>query len=80
MEPEAVPGALIAPVAKHRNPDYCQVTVYIKRRVKTAVKARTFTEGRELSALIEQLLESWLVHAPDGRNRSRNIAAKERGT
>jgi hypothetical protein len=48
------------PPAKHSSPDYAQVTVYVPKAVRNAVKIRLFQEGRELSALVEKLLRTWL--------------------
>jgi hypothetical protein len=36
------------------------MTVYIQRNVRNAVKVRLFEEGREMSALVENLLVRWL--------------------
>ncbi len=48
------------PPAKHSNPDYVQMTVYVPKTVRNEVKTRLFQEGRELSALVERLLKAWL--------------------
>jgi hypothetical protein len=48
------------PRSKHSSPDYAQMTVYIQRSVRNAVKVRLFEEGREMSALVENLLRRWL--------------------
>lgn len=48
------------PRSKHSSPDYAQMTVYIQRNVRNAVKVRLFEEGREMSALVENLLVRWL--------------------
>ena len=49
------------PAAKHSSPDYTQMTVYVRKDVRRAVKIRLFEEGLELSALVERLLSNWLV-------------------
>ena len=49
------------PPAKHSSPDYCQITVYVHKNVRNAVKIRLFHEGLELRALLEKLLASWLT-------------------
>lgn len=48
------------PAAKHSSPDYAQMTVYIRKDVRRAVKIRLFEDGLELSALVERLLREWL--------------------
>jgi hypothetical protein len=48
------------PPAKHSSPDYVQMTVYVPKAVRNEVKTRLFQEGRELSALVEKLLKTWL--------------------
>ena len=48
------------PPAKHSSPDYVQMTVYVQKDVRNEVKIRLFQEGRELSALVEMLLKTWL--------------------
>jgi hypothetical protein len=59
------------PPAKHSSPDYTQITVYVPKNVRNAVKVRLFQEGLELSALVERLLATWLItQAPaEAQNR-----------
>jgi hypothetical protein len=49
------------PRAKHSSPDYAQMTVYVRKTVRNAVKMRLFQDGLELSALVEKLLQAWLA-------------------
>ena len=49
------------PRAKHSSPEYAQMTVYVQKAVRNEVKMRLFQEGRELSALVERLLKTWLA-------------------
>jgi hypothetical protein len=49
------------PPAKHSSPDYSQITVYVHKDVRNAVKIRLFHDGLELSALVEKLLAGWLT-------------------
>jgi hypothetical protein len=49
------------PPAKHSSPDYSQMTVYVRRDVRKAVKIRLFEEELEMSALVEKLLSYWLA-------------------
>ncbi len=46
--------------AKHSNPEYQQMSVYIHRDVRAKVKMRLFEEDGEFSALVESLLREWL--------------------
>ena len=48
------------PRAKHSDPDYKQMSVYIHQDVRNKVKARLFEQGGEFSALVESLLRDWL--------------------
>jgi hypothetical protein len=48
------------PRAKHSDPDYKQMSVYIHQDVRNKVKARLFEQGGEFSALVESLLQDWL--------------------
>ena len=59
-------GRLGRPSAKHSSPDYVQMTVYVQKDVRNAVKMRLFQEGRELSALVEKLLKTWLDTPTEG--------------
>jgi hypothetical protein len=49
------------PRAKHSNPDYTQMSVYIPKDVRAKVKVRLFETGGEFSGLVEALLREWLV-------------------
>jgi hypothetical protein len=42
------------------------MTVYVQKSVRNEVKMRLFEEGRELSALVEKLLKTWLDTHSDG--------------
>lgn len=48
------------PRAKHSDPDYKQMSVYIHQDVRNKVKARLFEQGGEFSTLVESLLRDWL--------------------
>lgn len=58
-EPLKVKGR---PRGKRSNPDYEQVTAYIRRDTYTEVKIALLQQGedREFSELVEQLLTEWL--------------------
>lgn len=48
------------PRAKHSDPAYKQMSVYVHQDVRNKVKARLFEQGGEFSALVESLLREWL--------------------
>jgi len=58
----AVPAkkAVGRPRAKHSDPAYKQMSVYVHQDVRNKVKARLFEQGGEFSGLVESLLRDWL--------------------
>jgi hypothetical protein len=48
------------PRAKHSDPDYKQMSVYIHKDVRAKVKARLLEQDGEFSGLVESLLRDWL--------------------
>jgi hypothetical protein len=48
------------PRAKHSDPNYVQMSVYIHKDVRTKVKVRLLDSGGEFSGLVESLLRDWL--------------------
>jgi len=48
------------PRAKHSDPAYKQMSVYVHQDVRTKVKMRLFETGGEFSGLVESLLRDWL--------------------
>ncbi len=50
------------PTAKRSDPDFMQVTAYIRKETHRKTKIRLLEEGqgREFSELVEVLLEEWL--------------------
>jgi hypothetical protein len=48
------------PRAKHSDPDYKQMSVYVHQDIRNKVKTRLFEQGGEFSALVELLLREWL--------------------
>jgi hypothetical protein len=50
------------PTGKRTDPDYSQVTAYIRKSTHHGVKLRLLQEGqgREFSELVEELLAGWL--------------------
>lgn len=47
--------------AKHSNPAYVQMTVYVPRSLRNSVKARLAEAEIELSGLVEGMLSDWLA-------------------
>jgi len=48
------------PRAKHSDPNYVQMSVYVHKDVRSRVKMRLFETGGEFSGLVESLLKDWL--------------------
>ncbi len=46
--------------AKHSDPSYTQMSVYIPIDLRLKVKIRLLEEDKEFSALVENLLREWL--------------------
>jgi hypothetical protein len=48
------------PRAKHSDPDYKQMSVYVHKDVRAKVKGRLLEQEGEFSGLVESLLREWL--------------------
>lgn len=48
------------PRAKRSDPEYQQVTAYIRRDTYIGARKRLFDEDREFSELVEELVAAWL--------------------
>jgi hypothetical protein len=48
------------PPGKKSDPNYIQITGYVKRQTYRAVKIRCFEEDLEISEIMEILFEEWL--------------------
>ena len=46
--------------AKSANPDYTRTTVYLPRKMHKLLKAIALDEEREMSSIVEELIETWL--------------------
>ena len=57
----ATPRKVGRPPGKKSNPDYTQVTVYLRKQTHLAAKKRLLDEGREFSKLVEDLVARWIV-------------------
>lgn len=60
--PEA-PKKVGRPRAKHSDPNYAQMSVYVHNDVRTKVKMRLLETNGEFSGLVESLLREWLKAA-----------------
>jgi hypothetical protein len=56
----AEPKKMGRPRGKHTDPNYKQMSVYVRKDVRLKVKTRLLESGGEFSALVESLLEDWL--------------------
>lgn len=59
-EPTAASVRVGRPRAKRSDPNYMQVTAYLRRATYTAARKRLFDDGREFSELVEDLVGEWL--------------------
>ena len=48
------------PPGKKSNPDYTQVTSYLRKQTHLAAKKLLLDEGREFSELVEDLVTQWI--------------------
>jgi hypothetical protein len=46
--------------AKSANPDYTRTTVYLPKKMHKKLKAIALDEEREMSSILEELIETWL--------------------
>ena len=46
--------------AKSSNPDYTRTTVYLPKKMHKKLKAIAVDEEREMSSIVEELIETWL--------------------
>lgn len=51
--------------AKHSNPEYVQMTVYVPRELRNRVKARLAAREMEFSGLVEGMLTEWVAKQKD---------------
>jgi hypothetical protein len=58
--PESVRAARRT-IGKSTDPDYFKLTSYIRRQTHRQVKKRLLDEDKEISQLVEELLNSWLT-------------------
>ena len=46
--------------AKSANPDYTRTTVYLPKKMHKQLKAIALDEEREMSSIVEELIDTWL--------------------
>ena len=54
------PNIQPAKKAKSANPDYTRTTVYLPKKMHKQLKARALDEEREMSSIVEELIDTWL--------------------
>ncbi len=54
------PNIQPAKKAKSANPDYTRTTVYLPKKMHKQLKAIALEEEREMSSIVEELIDSWL--------------------
>ena len=66
MTPEAVKGRGRPPTGKRSNPDWKLYSHFLKRKTQRAAVARLQADddGRDLSDVLQELLEGWLKIGP----------------
>lgn len=47
-------------VAKSANPNYTRTTVYLPKKMHKELKAIALDEEREMSSIVEELIETWM--------------------
>ena len=55
-----VPRKVGRPPGKKSDPDYAQVTVYMRKDNHLAAKKRLLDDGKEFSELVDELVTAWL--------------------
>ena len=46
--------------AKSANPDYTRTTIYLPKKMHKKLKAIALDEEREMSSIVEELIETWM--------------------
>ena len=68
-EPESAPSPppspttpkMGRPAGKKTNPEYTQVTVYLRKDIHRRAKKILIDDGREFSELVDELVSNWVV-------------------
>ena len=61
--PAAAPRKVGRPPGKKSNPDYTQVTVYLRKTTHLTAKKRLLDQGREFSELVDDLVSRWIQNS-----------------
>ena len=64
-EPDLPPSApkLGRPPGKSRDPNYTQVTVYLRKSVHRTARKMLIDERRQFSDLVDELVSQWIQHS-----------------
>ncbi|MBI4739865.1 CopG family transcriptional regulator [Candidatus Woesearchaeota archaeon] len=54
------PAEADSSIAKHKNPDYQRTTLYLPKRLHRKLKAAAAESDREMSDIMQELVEQWL--------------------
>lgn len=49
-----------APLSKTKDPNFTRTTIYLPKLLHRKLKAKAAEEGREMSEIVEALVEEWL--------------------
>jgi hypothetical protein len=66
IQPASHSPAAVTGLAKSRDPRYVKFTTYIPKDMHLKAKSRLVSQGRELSDLVAELLDSWLAKQSQG--------------
>ena len=58
--PAPAPPKMGRPPGKKTNPEYTQVTVYLRKDVHRQAKKLLIDDGREFSELVDELVSTWI--------------------
>ena len=61
--PIKTPRKVGRPPGKKSDPDYSQVTVYLRKGNHLAAKKRLLDDGKEFSELVDELVTAWLENS-----------------
>jgi len=57
-------------IGKSKDPDYRQLYAWVRRDTYTAMQHKLYDDGREISELIQDMLEAWIAEKPRKPARS----------
>ena len=59
--PAPVPKRIGRPPGKKSDPNYQQVTVYIRKEIHVGAKKHLLDDGKEFSELVDELVAKWVT-------------------